>query len=146
MSAPSPRRKEEEATTTVTPKQLWWYLFLQAACYDDYQAEYDKHAADYDDYEQGRLSREQFEAVRAAAPDEIFCSIEVSAGDSRGDGLVDVARRVAEAVRAGADLITWYGPDTEVMVAAVMPGLLDVKDCDGSCQDRPDAPEGVEAE
>jgi hypothetical protein len=132
--------------TTVTPKQLWWYLFLQAACYDDYRAEYDKHAADHDDSEQGRLGREQFEAVRAAAPDEILCSIEVSAGNLGGDGLVDVARRVAEAMRAGADLITWYGPNTEVMVAAAMPGLLDVQDCDGSCRVRPDAPGAAEAE
>jgi len=108
---------------TVRPKQLWQYLFVQpAATYDEYAA-----AIDAEDHA-SRLSREQFEAVRAAAPEEIVCSIEMSAADLGGDVLVQVARRVAEAVRGGADLITWYGPDTEVMVAAVMPGLLEVHD------------------
>jgi hypothetical protein len=100
----------------ITLPQLWSLLRYQSDDYASYQADSEGEAPET------RLTAEQFAYLKTQDVRPIL--VDQCAGENHlgGDDLVSLVDDVLAAQRDGYQILTWYGPDAEVLIAGVRPG------------------------
>jgi len=95
----------------ITPPQLWAFLSHQCDNYDDYEQEA------IDDAKETLLTPEQFAYLKQQDLKPIMADQYVSECHPGGDDLVGVVDEVLAAQRDGYQIVAWYGPNAEVLIA-----------------------------
>ena len=110
----------------VTPMQLWTYLDGQEETY-----------ADFLDRRGGRangVTAEVFEELKRLNEDTTNQPIRLVIADQHmsenhpgGDDMVAAVDDVLAAIKDGYRIVTWYGPETEVLIAGYRPEHLTIE-------------------
>jgi hypothetical protein len=107
----------------VTKLQIWEFLNNSGSEYATYE-EFVGNSADPDEI---TLDEAIFNALKACDLKTIIAGSEMSENHLGGDDLVSVADDVVAAVRDGYAITTWYGHNSEALVAGYRAGQLSVK-------------------
>jgi len=104
----------------ITKQQLYAFL-LAASCSDDKKGPCKLELDDV--YDVGDMPDEVWNRLSQAFKDKDLRNICVGSGMSEnhpgGDDFVDLANRILEAIKDGFTVVTWYGDDTECLIAGV---------------------------
>ncbi len=108
----------------VTARDLWYFLTLggKDGTYDEFVADEDEDDKTID------MSRETFDAIKAADLKEIIADQWISENRWGGEEVTSLATDVNCAVGGGYLIATWYGGGAEVLVVGYRMDQLEV-DC-----------------
>lgn len=111
----------------VTRHQLW-------TCLDNQEGTY-KQFLDCCDGKTNGVTKKLFDELASLLQDEVRRPIRPIVADQHmsenhpgGDTIVGVVDDVLATIKDGYQIITWYGPDAETLVAGYKPDYLTVKD------------------
>jgi hypothetical protein len=99
----------------ITPPQLWSFLRHPSDGYASYQADSAGEAPET------LLSAEQFTYLATQDVKPIMVDQYASESHPGGEAFVSVVEGVLAAQHEGYQVITWYGPDAEVLIAGFRP-------------------------
>jgi hypothetical protein len=100
----------------IATPHLWSLLRYQSDDYASYQADSEGGAPET------RLTADQFAHLKTEDLRPILVDQYASENHVGGDDLVSLVDDVLAAQRDGYQILTWYGPDAEVLIAGVRPG------------------------
>jgi hypothetical protein len=110
----------------VTRRQLWTYLTNQEDTYEEF--------LDCCDGETNGVSRELVDELASFLQDEIRKPIRLIIADQNmsenhpgGDDIVGAVEDALAAIKDGYRIVTWYGPETESLVAGCKPNYVTVE-------------------
>jgi hypothetical protein len=108
----------------VTKLQIWEFLNNSGSQYATYQEFVDNNI----EPEEVTLDEATFNILRSCDLKTIIAGSEMSEDHLGGDDLVSVADDVMAAIKEGYAVTTWYGHNSEALVAGYRPGQLSVKE------------------
>jgi hypothetical protein len=100
----------------ITLPQLWSFLHHQSDNYTSYLAASEGEAPET------VLAEEQFSYLMTQDLKPILVDQYVSENHPGGEEFVSVVDDVLAAQREGYQVLTWYGPDAEVLITGIRPG------------------------
>jgi hypothetical protein len=110
----------------VTKLQIWEFLNNSGIEY----ATYEEFVGNSGDPDEITLDEATFNVLKSCDLKTIIAGSEMSEDHLGGDDLVSVADDVLAVIKEGYAVTTWYGHNSEALVAGYRPGQLSVKEPD----------------
>jgi len=98
---------------TISHRNLW--AFLNESLDEEEQTLFDR-----------TVSAEDKAALANLDIRQVCVDFSMSENHMGGDDICDIVHDTLEAVKAGYEIIVWYGDDTEVLIVGVRPGQINL--------------------